>query len=186
MKTKELLKETEGKMKKALDAITREFAEVRTGRAHPALIENLHVDYYGTSTPLKQIAAISAPEPRLFVIQPWDVSAIRDIEKAISNSKLGVTPNSDGKLIRFNVPQLSKERREELVKIVKDMAEHGRISMRTIRRDANEKLKHLKDDGHLPEDDYFRGHDDIQKVTDKFIKDVEKILEEKNKELLAF
>ncbi len=183
---KDLIQQTETKMKKALEAVTREFGEVRTGRAHPGLIEGMHIDYYGTPTLLKQMAAISVPDPRSIVIQPWDVSAIAEIVKAISNSKLGVTPTDDGKIIRISIPPLSKERRAELAKVVKDMAENGKVSLRTIRRDANDKIKKLQADGHVSEDDSFKGQDAIQKMTDKYIKDVDKILEDKNKELVEF
>ena len=141
MTLKEIKKDVEDKMAKGLEAVRRELTEVRTGRAHPGLIEGLHVSYYGTPTLLKQMASISVPDPKTVVIQPWDVTAIPDIEKAIMNSKLGVMPNNDGKIMRLNVPPLSTERREELKKVVKDMAEHGRVSLRTIRREANEKIK---------------------------------------------
>ena len=183
---KDMIQQTEGKMKKALDAVSREFAEVRTGRAHPGLIEGMHVDYYGTPTLLKQIAAISVPDPKSIIIQPWDVTAIVEIEKAILNSKLGISPANDGKLIRLSIPPLSKERRGELVKMVKDMAENGKVSLRTIRREANEKIKKMQTDGHIPEDDCFKGQDAVQKLIDKYIKDIDRLLEEKNKELVDF
>ena len=183
---KDIIVQTESKMKKVLESVSREFAEVRTGRAHPGLIEGMHVDYYGTSTLLKQIAAISIPDPRLIVIQPWDPTAILEIEKAILNSKLGVSPSNDGKTMRLSIPPLSKERREELTKVVKDMAENGRLSLRTIRRDANDKFKKLLADGQIPEDDSFKGQDAIQKLIDKYIKEVDRILESKNKELVEF
>ena len=183
MTTKEILTETETKMKKALEAVRREFLEVRTGRAHPGLIEGMHIDYYGTLTMLKQIASISIPDPKTVVIQPWDVSAIPEIEKAINNSKLGVVPFNDGKIVRISIPPLSKERRQELMKVVKDMAEHGRISLRTIRREANDKIKKLQNDNLVSEDAGFRSQEDIQKLTDRFIKEVDKILEDKNREL---
>jgi ribosome recycling factor len=183
MTVKDILKDTETKMKKALESVNREFLEVRTGRAHPGLIEGLHIDYYGTPTLLKQIASISVPDPKTVVIQPWDVSAIPEIEKAINNSKLGVTPVTDGKLVRLTIPQLSKERRQELIKMVKDMAEHGRVSLRTIRREANERIKKSQSDAVISEDAGFRAQEEIQGLTDKFIKEIDKILEQKNKEL---
>ena len=186
MTAKELIQQTEQKMKKVLEAVTREFNEVRTGRAHPGLIEGLHVDCYGSLMLLKQLAAISAPDPRTIVIQPWDPSIIVEIERAVINSKLGVTPVNDGKLIRLVVPQLSKERREELAKIVKDMAENGRVSLRTIRRDANDRIKRMLSDSTIPEDDGYKAQDDIQKLTDRYIKEVDNILENKNKELVEF
>ncbi|MDP2652632.1 MAG: ribosome recycling factor [Candidatus Omnitrophota bacterium] len=183
MQVKDVIVETETRMKKSLESVRREFMEVRTGRAHPGLIEGMHIDYYGTPTMIKQIAAISVPDPKTVVIQPWDMSAIPEIEKAVLNSKLGVSPVTDGKLIRLHIPPLSKERRQELMKVVKDMAEHGRISLRTIRRDANEKVKKLQSDGVLTEDNSFRSQEEIQKLTDRYIKDVDKILEDKNHEL---
>jgi ribosome recycling factor len=184
--SKETIKEADSKMKKALEAVQREFMEVRTGRAHPGLIEGMHIDYYGTLTMIKQVASISVPDPKTVIIQPWDANAIPEIEKAINNSKLGVSPVVDGKLVRLNIPPLSKERREELIKVVKDMAEHGRISLRTIRREANEKIKKLQTETKISEDDSFRAQEEIQKLTDKHIKDVDKVLEEKNKELTEF
>ncbi len=184
MIAKDTIKETETKMKKSLEAMMREFSEVRTGRAHPGLIEGLHINYYGTPTLLKQIASISIPDPRSVIIQPWDPSALPEIEKAILTSKLGVNPTNDGKIVRINIPPLSKERRGELTKMVKDMAEHGRISLRTIRRDANEKIKNMQSGNIIPEDDSFRAQDEIQKLTDRFIKEIDKILEEKNQELI--
>ena len=183
---KDIIAQAESKMKKVMESVTREFAEVRTGRAHSGLIEGMHIDYYGTPTLLKQIAAVSVPDPRLIVIQPWDPTAILAIEKTILNSKLGVTPMNDGKTIRLSIPPLSKERREELTKVVKDMAENGRVSLRTIRRDSNDKIKKLQVDGQIPEDDSFKGQDAIQKLIDKYIKEVDRILESKNKELVDF
>ena len=183
---KDILNQTEAKMKRALEAVFREFSEVRTGRAQPGLIEGMHVDYYGTPTMIKQIAAIAIPDPRTIVITPWDVTAIVEIEKAISNSKLGVSPSNDGKIVRLSIPSLSKERRQELAKVVKDMAEKGRVSLRTIRRDANEHIKKLQVDGKISEDESFRGQEAIQKMIDKHIKDVDQILESKNKELTEF
>lgn len=184
--SKESIKEADSKMKKALEAVQREFMEVRTGRAHPGLIEGMHIDYYGTLTMIKQVASISVPDPKTVIIQPWDANAIPEIEKAINNSKLGVSPVVDGKLVRLNIPPLSKERREELIKVVRDMAEHGRISLRTIRREANEKIKKLQTETKISEDDSFRAQEEIQKLTDKYIKDIDKVLEEKNKELTEF
>ncbi len=183
---KDIVKETAGKMLKALESVQREFMEVRTGRAHPGLIEGMHIDYYGTPTMIKTIASISIPDPKTIIIQPWDSNALVEIERAINTSKLGVSPVIDGKLVRLNIPPLSKERREELVKVVRDMAEHGRISLRTIRRDANERIKKVQGEGKVSEDDSFRGQEEIQKLTDKYIKDVDHVLEEKNKELAEF
>lgn len=183
---KDVIQQTESKMKKALESVFREFNEVRTGRAHLGLIEGVHVDYYGTPTMIKQLAAISIPDPKTIIIQPWDVSSILEIEKAIANSKLGVSPSNDGKIVRLSIPPLSKERRQELTKVVKDMAENGRVSLRTIRRDANDKIKKIQADGHLSEDECFKAQDAVQKMIDKHIKEVDQILESKNKELTEF
>lgn len=183
---KDIVKDTDNKMKKALESVQREFMEVRTGRAHPGLIEGMHIDYYGTPTMIKTIASISVPDPKTIIIQPWDANALPEIEKAINNSKLGVSPVIDGKMVRLNIPPLSKERRDELVKVVKDMAEHGRISLRTIRRDANDRVKKAQGENKISEDDSFRGQEEIQKLTDKYIKDVDHVLEDKNKELADF
>ncbi len=186
MTTKEILHATEEKMKKSFESMTREFSEIRTGRASPALVEGLHVDYYGTLTLLKQMASISAPDAHLIVIQPWDITAIVEIEKAIMKSNLGMTPSNDGKIIRLSVPQLSKERRQELAKAVHKMSEEGRISLRTIRRDAKEHLEKLEKDKGISEDDKFRGIDELQKMVDKYIARIDDLLKAKEKELLEF
>ncbi len=185
MSVKEILQQTESKMKKSIESAKREFVEVRTGRAHPGLIEGLHVDYFGTLTLVKELASISVPDPRTIVIQPWDASVIPEIEKAVNNSKLGVTPVNDGKIVRLVVPQLSEERREEMKKVVKDMAEQSRVSLRTIRRDANEKLKKLEADKVLAKDDGFKAHESIQKLTDKYIKEIDALLENKSSALMS-
>ncbi len=184
MALKDLVKDTETKMKKSIESARREFSEVRTGRAHPGLIEGLHVDYFGTPTLVKQIASISVPDPRTVLIQPWDVSVIPELEKTISNSNIGATPSNDGKIVRLSIPQLSEERRQELKKVVKDMAEKARVSLRTIRRDANERIKKLESEKTVAEDDGFKSHEEIQKLTDKYIKEVDVLLEEKSKALL--
>ena len=178
-----VLKDTESKMKKAVEAAHRELQTVRTGRASSTLVEGIMVDYYNTKTPLKQLAAINVPESRLIVIQPWDAAVIGEIEKAILKSDLGITPNSDGKLIRIGIPPLTQERREDLSKVVKRLAEEGRVSIRTVRRDANEHLKKIEKDGHISEDDMFKAHKDVQKQTDKYIVEIDKLLESKEKEL---
>ena len=184
MTVKEIVKDTETKMKRALESVQREFREVRTGRAHPGLIEGMHIDYYGTPTMIKQIASISIPDPKTIIIQLWDVSAIPEVEKAISNSKLGVVPNNDGKIVRLNIPPLSEERRAELSKVVKDMAEHGRVSLRTIRRDANERIKKSLSDKVISEDENFKAQDEVQKLTDRHIQEIERVLSDKQSELV--
>ncbi len=183
MNAKEIVRETENKMKKALEATRRSFSEIRTGRASPHLVEGLHVDYYGTPTLLKSMASITIPDARLIVIQPWDATVIPEIEKAIIKSSLGITPFNDGKVVRLQIPQLTVERREEMKKVVKTMAEEGRISLRTIRRDANEAVKKLETDKAIPEDDRFKSQDEVQKMTDKYMGEVENLLKEKEKEL---
>ena len=183
MTAKDILRETEGRMKKTMETTLREFSEVRTGRAQPALIEDMHINYYETSTPIKQIAAVSSPDPRQILVQPWDATAIKDIEAAIINSKLGIVPSNDGKMIRLVFPPLSSERREEFIKVCKDMAERGRVTLRSIRRDANDKIKKFQTEGHVSEDAKFRGEEDVQKMTDRFIKEIDALLERKSKEL---
>ena len=184
MAVKEIMKETEDKMKKCIDSAKREFNEVRTGRAHPGLIEGLHVNCYGNAMMVKELASISIPDPRQIVIQPWDATIIPDLEKAINDSNIGGSVSNDGKLVRISVPPLSEERRTELTKVVKDMAEHSRISLRTIRRDANEKVKKMQGEKKVSEDEGFKAQDEVQKLTDRYIKEVDKLLEEKNKHLL--
>lgn len=186
MTTKEVLHNSDEKLKKGFESVTREFSEIRTGRASPTLVEGLHIDYYGTPTLLKQLASISAPDAHLIVIQPWDATAIIEIEKAIMKSNLGITPSNDGKVIRLSVPSLSKERRQELAKVVHKMAEEGRVSLRTIRRDAKEALEKLEKDKTIAEDDKFRGIDELQKLVDKYIAKIDELLKNKEKEILEF
>jgi len=186
MTTREVLHNSEEKMKKAIESVAREFSEVRTGRAHPGLVEGLHVNYYDTLTLLKQLASISVPDVHMIVIQPWDITAIPEIEKAIMKSNLGILPSNDGKLIRLSVPALSQERRQEMVKIIHKMSEEGRVSLRTIRRDAKENLEKLEKDKIISEDDKFRGIDELQKSVDKYIAKIDEILKNKEKEVLEF
>jgi len=186
MTIKEIIHNTEEKMKKAFESMNRQFHEVRTGRASPSLVEGLHIDYYGTPTMLKQLAAISAPDAHLIVIQPWDPTAIVEIEKAILKSNLGINPSNDGKMIRLAVPQLSKERRLELVKLIHKMSEDGRVSMRTIRRDAKETVEKLEKDKVISEDEKFRGVEELQKAVDRYIVKIDELLQNKEKEVLEF
>ena len=183
MAIKDVLHETEEKMKKTAQAVKREFAEVRTGRASPSLVEGILVDYYGTKTAIKQLATISTPEVRLVVIHPWDTSIIAQVEKAILQSRLGLTPNNDGKVIRITIPHLTDERREELDKIVKRVAENGRVSLRTARRDANETLKQLEKNKEIAEDDRFKSQDEVQKLIDRYTVQIDQTLEAKEKEI---
>ena len=186
MTAKEILQQTEEKMKKALESMSREFSEIRTGRASPTLVEGLHIDYYGTPTLLKQLASISAPDAHLLMIQPWDITAIIEIEKAIMKSNLGITPSNDGKVIRLSLPPLSKERRQELAKVVHKMSEEGRVSLRTIRRDAKEAIEKLEKDKAISEDDKFRSIEELQKSVDKYIAKIDELLKNKEKEILEF
>jgi ribosome recycling factor len=184
MIVKEVIKETEGKMKGTIDSALREFSEVRTGRAHPGLIEGMHVDYYGTLTLVKELASITVPDPKTIIIQPWDATVIPELEKAISQSALGITPQNDGKIVRLNVPPLSEERREEMTKVVRDMAEKAKVSLRNVRRDANDKLKKMEGDKSISEDEGYKAHDSVQKITDQYIKEIEQLLSEKSKQLM--
>ena len=178
-----LNKDVEEKMKRAVATVTREFAEIRGGRATPAFVEHVTVEYYGTATPLKQLAAVTAPEPRLLVIQPWDATLAPEIEKAIQKAGLGITPIVDGKLIRLPIPPLTGERREDLTKLVHRIAEEGRVSVRTVRRDANESVKKLKTDKQISEDEAFKGQDFIQKLTDRYIEQINTLVKSKEQEL---
>lgn len=180
----QLLAELERKMKKAVEVLEHEFLSLRTGRANPALVADLEVDYYNTPTPLKQIAGISVLEGRTILIQPWDTSAIPEIEKAIMKSNLGLMPSNDGKVVRVPVPPLSDERRQELDKIVKRMAEDARVAIRNVRREVREQLKKLQKEGQISEDDERRLEHEMQKATDDFIKQVDELLSRKEREIL--
>ncbi|MFO7644836.1 MAG: ribosome recycling factor [Desulfosarcina sp.] len=180
------LQETKDRMGKTIAALENELKRVRTGRASLTLLDGIRVDYYGTQTPLNQMASLSVPESRLIVIQPWDVSAIREIERAILKSDLGLTPSSDGKLIRISIPPLTEERRKELVKVVSKMCEEHKIAARNIRRESNELLKALKKDGDISEDDAFKAQEGVQKITDEYIAKIDQIYKNKEKEILEF
>jgi len=177
-------KTTEEKMKKTVKALQDEFKSVRTGRASSALFDNIRVDYYDQKVPLSQVATISVPEARLVVIQPWDRSVLAEIEKSIQKSELSLNPNNDGKVIRINIPPLTEERRKEMVKLAKNMGEKSRVSIRNIRRDANEEFKKLQKDSEISEDEAKRAIDDTQKLTDSYIEQINKLLEAKEKEIL--
>jgi len=176
--------EIKEKMDKALTALSHEFSSLRTGRASVAIFDTVMVDYYGTPTPLNQVATLSAPEPRLIIVQPWDVSQIRPIEKAITSSVLGLTPSNDGKIIRINIPQLTEERRKELVKVAHTFGEECRVSIRNIRREFNDKAKKLEKDKEISQDEHKKINDDIQSVTDSYIKKVEEALTRKEAEIM--
>jgi len=179
-----LLRETRAKMDKSVEFVHNEFATIRTGKASPALVENISVDYYGTKTRMRELASISTPEPRLIVIHPWDPGVVGAIVKAIEQSSLGVTPITDGKNVRIPIPELSEERRKDLIKLVKKMAEDAKVAIRNIRRTANEEVKHLRKDGLLPEDDSFREENDVQKLTDEHITKVDELLKHKEAEIM--
>lgn len=181
-----LYQETRENMQKSVDALTHEFKRIRTGRASLSLLDGIRVDYYGTLTPLNQMASLSIPESRSIAIQPWDVSVIKDIEKAILKSDLGLMPSNDGKIIRISIPPLTEERRKQLVKVVYKKGEEHRIAVRNQRRDANDLLKSLKKDGEISEDDAFRAQDQVQKITDEYIKLIDEVCKDKEKEILEF
>jgi len=178
--------ETRQKMGKSIEALKNEFKKIRTGRASLALFEGIRVNYYGTLTPLNQMASLSIPESRLVVIQPWDQTMIGEIEREILKSQLGLTPMNDGKVIRIPIPPLTEERRKELVRLVRKIVEEHKVSIRNIRREANELLKTLKNDGVISEDDSRKGRERVQKITDEHILLIDKACQEKEKEILEF
>jgi ribosome recycling factor len=183
-----VLKDLDGRMKAALESLGREFAAIRTGRASANLLDGVRADYYGTPTPVSQMASVSVPDARTIVIQPWEVAQLKVIEKAIQVSDLGLNPQNDGKVIRLVMPTLTEERRKQLAKAVGKVAEEGRIAIRNIRREANDKLKAMAKDKKAPitEDDERRGHDQIQKTTDQYIAKVDELLKKKEQEILSF
>ncbi len=179
-----VFKNMESSMEKAIAAYQKELSRLRTGRASPALLEGIRVDYYGTPTPISQTASINIPESRLIVIQPWDKSTIESIEKAIQKANLGLSPTNDGTVIRISIPPLTEERRKELGKLAKKMAEECKIAIRNIRREANEALKRLEKDKKISEDDYHRAMETVQKSTDEKVEQIDKIMDAKQKEIL--
>ncbi len=181
---KEIEKNLSEKMEKTVTVLKHELTTLRAGRANPSILDRITVEYYGAQTPLNQLANISAPEPRVLMISPWDAKAISAIEKAIQKSDLGINPSNDGKVIRLIVPQLTEERRKELVKLVKKYAEEAKVAVRNIRRDANEHLKKLKKDSEITEDELKKSEEETQKITDKFIKEIDKVMEAKEKEIM--
>lgn len=182
--TDDVIKDARVHMQKAVEATRREFSSVRTGRANPALLEQVKVDYYGVATPVNQLATITVPEPRLLVVQPWDKKAVKDVERAILKSELGLVPSNDGAVIRIPIPTLTEERRRELVKVVRRHAEEGRVAIRNVRRDAKEMIEELEKDGEVSEDASARALEDLQKLTDEFVAAVDKALEAKEKEIM--
>lgn len=180
----QIVADAESRMKKAISVLRDEFLTVRTGRASTTLLDRVMIDYYGSPVPLNQLATISVPEPRLVVIQPYDKAAIGNIEKAILQSDLGVTPNNDGTVIRLPIPTLTEERRRELIRVVRNMAEESRVAIRNVRRDANEHLKELKKQKEVSEDDEHRSEEEMQKKTDKYVNEVDKMLKNKEEEIM--
>src|ERR671922_2141375 len=172
------------RMDKSIESTRQEFNSVRTGRASPALLDRVQVDYYGTATPLKNLATISAPEPRLLNVQPFDPNSLKSIEKAIQESDLGLTPSNDGKIIRLPIPQLTEERRKELVRYVRQLGEEGRVAVRTVRRDVIHHLKELVDNGEVGADEEHRAEDRVQKLTDEHTKAIDELLKRKEAEIL--
>jgi ribosome recycling factor len=175
---------TRKKMEKVIEKTKEDFATIRTGRAKPSLVEGITADYYGNPTPINQMAKVSAPEPRQLLIQPWDNSVLENIEKAILQSDLGLNPNNDGEVIRINIPQLTEERRKEFVQLAKEKSEENRISIRELRREANDKLEELESNSDISEDNYHRGLESIQNLTDEHIQKVDTLLEKKTDEIL--
>ena len=182
----DIYQETRESMSKSIESLKKELKRVRTGRASLSILDGIRVDYYGTLTPLNQMATLAVPESRLITIQPWDVSVIQDIEKAILKSDLGLTPANDGKILRISIPPLTEERRKELVKMVHKMCEDHKVSVRNARRDSNELLKSLKKDGDISEDEAFKAQDEVQKITDEHIKLIDECFTKKEKEILEF
>ena len=182
----EILSELREKMAKTGEALKKEFQRIRTGRASTALLDGIKVDCYDTQMPVEQVASISVPESRLIMIQPWDQSIIGEIEKSILKSELGLTPMNDGKIIRISIPPLTEERRKELAKLAKKMAEESEISIRNHRREANEMFKELKNEKEISEDEFYKSQEDVQKITDDFIKKIDEITGEKEKEIMEF
>ena len=180
----EVMSETDARMKRSLEALQRELNSVRTGRATPALVENLTIEYYGVPTPLNQIAGITVPEARMLMIQPWDKQSLKDVEKGILRSDLGLVPNSDGTVIRINIPTLTEERRRELVRVVGRKLEDGHVSVRNIRRDSLEQLRSMERDKELSQDENRRAQDQLQRVTDSYIGQMDEMREAKNVEVM--
>lgn len=181
---KEILELTESKMRKTIDVLRVDLASVRAGRATPSLLEKVMVDYYGTPTPVTQVASVTVPEPRMIIIQPWEKNLLKEIERAIMKSDLGLNPNSDGSVIRLNLPQLTEERRKEIVKTVHKKAEDARVIVRNLRRDANDAVKKVEKAKEITEDEAKKGTEDVQKMTDKFIKEIDSVMANKEKEVM--
>ncbi len=181
---KQVTKDTKNNMDKVIEETKREFSKVQTGRAKPSLLDGVKANYYGTLTPINQMAKVSAPEPRQLLVAPFDSSVIDEIEKGILKSDLGLNPNNDGDVIRINIPQLTEERRKDLAKVVNKKAEEGKIAIRNVRRDANNQLEALEKEGEISEDNYHRGLDNIQEVTDEYVTKIDNMLEKKTGDIM--
>lgn len=175
----------EERMKKTISVYEENLSEIRAGRANPAILNKISVEYYGTATPINQVAGISVPEARLIVIQPWDMSVLKEIERAILASDIGITPNNDGKVIRLNFPELNEERRKELVKEIKKMGEESKVAIRQVRRDGLDEFKKMQKDSVITEDDLKQAEEQIQKLTDKYVEQIDKVTEAKEKEIMT-
>lgn len=180
----EVFKSSEEKMNKTIGVLKKELASLKAGRANPSILDKIVVPYYGTPTPISQLSSIAAPEPRLLTIQPWDSKVIKDIEKEILKSDLGLNPSNDGKIIRLIIPELTEETRRNLVKVVKKHGEEAKVAVRAIRREANDRTKVMKKEGTISEDQEKKGEEDIQKLTDNFIRDIDRLIEQKEKEIM--
>jgi ribosome recycling factor len=182
---KNVIKTSEEKMNKTLTVLRSDLATLKAGRANPTMLDRIEIDYYGSMCPISQVANISAPEPRVLMITPWEKAMLKEIDKAILKSDLGINPSNDGQVIRLVVPELTEETRKNLVKTVKKYGEEAKVAIRSIRRDANEKIKALKKDGEVSEDQIKKGEDDVQKITDNFVKEVDSIVAHKEKEIMS-
>lgn len=180
----DVVSDAERRMSKAVEAAQHDYQGIRTGRANPALLDRIMVDYYGTALPINQVATISVPEPRMLLIAPWDKTAVQQIERAIQKSELGLSPIADGNVVRLAIPTLTEERRRDFIKLLHKKAEEHRVAVRNVRRDANEDLKHMEKDGKASEDDVHRGQEQIQKLTDKYTEQVDHLTKAKEDELL--
>lgn len=180
----EILNGTEERMKGVVQSARRDFGAIRTGRANPALLDRVQVEYYGTLTPLNQLATVSAPEPRQLLIQPWDKNVVKNVERAILQSDLGLTPSSDGNIVRITIPELTEDRRKELVRVVRKTAEEKRVAVRNLRREANERVRAAQKDGELSEDDAHRLEEKVQQLTDRYVAEIDALLEHKEREIL--
>jgi ribosome recycling factor len=181
---KELLSDTKGRMEKAIESLEGKLRAIRTGRASPGLVEQVMVDYYGTATPLKQLAVISAPEPQLLTVRPYDPGSIDDIERAILKSEVGLTPSNDGRIVRLPIPRLTEERRKELAKMVRQRVEEGKVALRNVRREVMDDMREFEKEKLVSEDDFYRGKEDLQELTDNYSKKMDEISDRKQQEIL--